>query len=141
MENNKKFDGSLSISSVQSNLEPSFVSLRIRDDKSGIPFLHLKMSHEEFSKALTGLAERPCELKFFGLRDVGKIYEHKTEIIDFDKPIYNLTDAMIREKIAEYEVDGWQGRDMDARNHHMAVSGNGYLYKIIFGRYVEEKDA
>ena len=44
MENSKKFEGGISISSVTSSKEPAFVSVRIRDEKSGIPFLHIKLS-------------------------------------------------------------------------------------------------
>lgn len=64
-----KINATLSISYPSSG----GVCVRIRDETSSIEFVDLKISHEEFSKALSTLQSRPatdCEVR--GLKNVGK---------------------------------------------------------------------
>lgn len=63
---------------IQATLSLSFpsqggVSIRLRDNASRIEFVDAEISHEEFSRALSSLQERPlieCEVR--GLQYVGK---------------------------------------------------------------------
>jgi len=64
-----KINGTLSISFPSDGS----VNIRIRDDASSIVFVDMCVSHEEFSRALSTLAERPvisCDVR--GLEYVGK---------------------------------------------------------------------
>ena len=80
MKNVKRGSVSFTITRPQSNIEGDYISLAIEDDVSWIRFVKLKISLENFTRALTGLAAQQAEAEFFGLEYVGKkqIQENRT---------------------------------------------------------------
>lgn len=55
--------------------------IRFRENDSRVEFATMKLSLEDFSKALTGLAEVEGDLEVRGLALVGKVAQSKVEIV------------------------------------------------------------
>lgn len=58
MARDLQFKGTLSIGSLNSG-EDGCVRIEVQDDNSHLTFLEIRISHEEFSRAMTGLSNRP----------------------------------------------------------------------------------
>ena len=123
--------GKISINRTTSNKEGDFVSIEITDEKSHVQFCRIKISLLEFAKVITGLSFRSCELDLMGLDAVGKIREHKEEII----PLPNKEKQ--DETLAPYEIDGWIGDRRDLLSHHRwFCKDDKWFAKVNFTRYV-----
>lgn len=109
----------MKINATLSITRPSgdYVSISIRDEASRIRFVELNISHEEFSRALGSLAERPaieCDVR--GLENVGKQVDTETFIIKPDTDIpgkhrdyMGAEAALIEAAIAQgFGGDGWE---------------------------------
>lgn len=97
---------SLTISRVHG--DGDFIEVRIRDEKSFIEFVTVKVELAEFAQAITGLAAVPCELETRGLDKVGK-YRHHDKI---SFPINTPSWSSDRREIAAKELlnhlpEGW----------------------------------
>ena len=134
----KYLNGHISISSVQSNTEPNYISIEIGDRKSHVTIIRVKISYEDFGKVVTGRGYTDCKFELFDTKNVGKICEHKEEDIDFGDDDKSHDDDFIRQTIARYEVNGWTGRDSDAHNHHRWVGPGTHIRRITFYRFVDD---
>ena len=79
----EKIKGKLTISRVHPNQGEDWIEVTLDDKNSGIQFAEVRINLEEFSKAITGLGARPCEIEVGGLDLVGKKLETKTHIVTF----------------------------------------------------------
>jgi len=121
--------------------EKDYISIEIEDELSSIRFLSLKMSLLNFANAITGQGYLPVDFKLGGLKNVGKKLEVKTLEVHIPKKNPKrafLSDEDIRQAIKISEVDGWKGRDKDAKNHHNYLPGDNY--KINFHRWISVKN-
>lgn len=112
------------------------IHIDIKDEGSGTNFVEITMSPADFATCLTGLYTTDVDVQVRGLEKVGKIREYKTESIPrahFGN-VYEAKPELIREVLSGYEVDGWQARDDDVRNHHNYSRDS---VKVIFERWVE----
>lgn len=127
--------GYLSINRAGDGLE-YWMSIKLEDVSSGITFLEVRLSLENMMKALTNLGNIDCTFKLRGIENVGKGYEHKTELVKV-KRTFGITDEEVDEVVQPYEVDGWSARKSDLKNHHNYLK-DGYI-KVHFSRFVERK--
>ena len=134
----KYLDGHISISSVQSNREPNYISIEIGDRKSHITMIRVKISYEDFGKVVTGRGYTDCKFDLSDTKNVGKICENKVENVDFGDDDKSHDDDFIRQTIARYEVNGWRGVDSDAKNHHRWVGNKTNIRRISFFRFVDD---
>jgi len=134
--------GRISINKVTCQApEKDYVIIELEDELSSVEFVQARMSLETFGRALFGLSSLPVEFELRGLDKVGKKLENKIEevFIPCETELY-ATDKEIRQAIKKYEVDGWIGRDENAKNHHNWVGYrgiDGYTARVIFRRWVE----
>jgi hypothetical protein len=92
------------------------VSIKIHDNNSGVDFLEVKMSLENFSEALFGLARVDCEFATKELDLIGTTREIKVvNVPDFGGDEISLK---------PYLVDGWK-YVYGWGNHHYKT-GDGY---------------
>lgn len=142
-----KIDATLSITRPSGD----YVSISIRDEASRITFLELNISHEEFSRALGSLAERPaldCNVR--GLENVGKTVEVQTFIIHPNTEIPNkyLDYATAEAALIEAAVAQGFGGDEWIISAHPALrsqQGSGKLagrpwYRMERKRYVASSE-
>ena len=118
------------------------VRIEVTDDKSGLRVVEIKLTRDNFAKALGKLAFIPCKFTMSDAKNIGKKREVKIELVFI--PIYcctddeNMNDKRIREQFAPFEVDGWVGDIRSAQNHHNVdkYDDNGKYYNVTFSRYV-----
>jgi len=130
--NREYLKGNISIGRVTSNVEENYIGIRIEDELSGINLLEIKISYEAFGNAVTGLSSQDIEYTLGRFDLAGKKREVKTENIMF---LPNKTDKDIRDCISCFEINGWKGRDEDAKNHHNRMGQD--IYKVTFVRWVD----
>jgi len=109
------------------------VSIEVTDKLSGIPFLELEISHEQFGRALGSQACRPCEFELRDTERVGKRMEVKTVML----PRYLGQDREVAlakslEDAQPYEVDGWVAEIEQAYR----TQQHGHYLVVVFRRYV-----
>ena len=116
------------------------ITITRQEGLSGCEFVAARLSLADFSAAITGMGGMPCEFelraKYVGLRA-----EHKLVPVfvpNFDQ--LKDRDKVCRKAIQAYEVDGWSGRDADAKNNHRRASSDakGTTYSVAFFRYVDD---
>ena len=138
-----KLPGKISISRSTGPDGHSFV-VTIHDARSGVQFLEATVSLEDFAMALTGVAERSCDLNLRGLDVLGKLREIKHEVIEipekFRRPRLSDDAAAVDEIVAPFEVDGWMCHSRnDLWNGHRRERGTE-RYRVGFVRYVDAPD-
>lgn len=139
--------GQVTISRVSSAMGDDYICLRIQDGKSGITFVNVNMSVENFGYAITGLGSIECNLEFNKLDCVGMKRESKEisvpviEVSTSDKSIKaSLLEEMVTvASLAPFEVDGWKARKGDFGNHHRFNRHSGESYRVVFERHVNEE--
>lgn len=133
-----KLKGTITIARSSGDIEGGRnIHIEIRDELSGVEFVDLRMTAEDFGNACVGsLAFRPCEIEIQGLDKIGKKRENKTEKIKFNRFGGGKREGkMLKEVLAPYEVDGWTARIEDLTDGHRAA-GDG-CQNVSFVRWVE----
>lgn len=116
------------------------INIEIIDDGSHCTAAEFTMTLADFALALTNMGHVDGELCFNDSGVIGKIHEHKEEIVNLPAPSYRVTPEQVRQSVAVHEVDGWRGDDRDATNHYRHVRGSENSYRVTYRRYVERKD-
>lgn len=117
------------------------ISIEMTDELSGVLFLSIELSPEDFMNALTGRADKPCEFELRGMELVGKRQETKHH------ELVSTYSWLKKEQILEdlhkaaksYEVDGWQAMiNPDSRLEPIERHKDGTaLFDVSFFRYVD----
>lgn len=127
--------------------ERGSVCISVIDETSGIEFVEVYLTPEQFALAVTGLSACPAKLETRALQYVGKKREMKTEKIMVQLPSGAWEpakkEAIVREASKSFEVDGWMCspyRCCNTRGGMRLVGGTfSTLYEcdVDFIRYVE----
>lgn len=117
----------------------STMKIELQDEVSGLRFLEVELAASDLMLACTGLAGLPCEFELRYLESVGKRREYKEEIVPIPTLGASVTDESISKAFEPFEVDGWKGSQIDARNHHRFVEYKGEysLYRVGFTRFID----
>lgn len=128
--------GKISIHRYQSNVPPyGGVHIEVSDRSSGMEFLKVDMTFEEFGNVMSGLGYVDCEFELRNTNLVGCKRESKEEKIQLrDKEFIIRDESRQNELLAPYEVDGWVARRSDLENHHK-IKNN--IVTVVFTRFVE----
>lgn len=112
-------------------------NLTIRDQSSGIEFVDIEMSAEQFADTITAHSTMDVQCEVRGLHLLGMQIETKQEIVPFEHRYERDEEkrqSAANAAISPFEVDGWKGRVDDLFNpHHNAGSGK---HRVTFTRYV-----
>jgi hypothetical protein len=126
----------------EANSRGDYIHIRIEDEKSGVAFLDIDMSMENFAYALTQSSNIPCNLTLHDIENVGKKIETKEELVPFRSGAERYGSREERNaKLAAlkpFEIDGWKGNISKVGNWHYGDSERGYL--VTFTRYVEDSE-
>lgn len=99
----KILDTSIRLGRVQSNREDDYISLEIEDEASGIHFLEIKLSMEQFGRLVGGTSNVKVKTTLRGLDNIGKKHETRQGAMFIDAIEYDsLVDSVphhSREKI------------------------------------------
>jgi hypothetical protein len=130
--------GKITLGRYQTNYdEPNPIYIQIEDDLSGVTFLKVQLSLENFAKMITGLGYIDCDFELGGLDKVGAKREHKEEIIPVPNNFSFREDTDLIDKYMKiYEVDGWLGRREDFDNNHNRVKGKS-AFEVNFTRWIK----
>lgn len=141
MSDEIKGHGSIGLSTSRSNTAGEMVVIRVRDHKrrSGIQFLELHLTPEQFGRCLAGNQDVPCEFSLRWTDSIGKKRERKTELVEVPKGDYDDRERRAAAAIAPFEVDGWSGSVQDACNrHHIEETRDkSEVYRVSFSRLVD----
>lgn len=140
----KKFIGKIDFFTVSQNTDPRYLAgFEIRDARSGDILIRGEMPFQNLGQCLLS-SETNFEGEYFGGENLGKKREVKREQISLPKEIPSLYNkpkkeqlTLARQIIHPYEIDGWQGRDIDLLNHHN-FNSKTKKYEVVFIRYVED---
>lgn len=142
--------GRLSISRISSNApeRDNMISITVEDKASGIGFVNVLITPEQFAMALTGLSSCECELELRGLQHVGKKRETKQLIlhVSFDRFARKEDrEVKLREAAAQYEVEGWMVNPyftLNSQGGAKYVQGTDDVHRcrVNFTRYVAQEN-
>jgi hypothetical protein len=109
----------------------------VTDSESRTQFIEIQLTAEALATAMAcRLVD--CTFETFGLHKLGTRREYKTEEVTLPERCYfrEKDEPLVRAAIAAHEVDGWIGRDEDARNGHRRVAGKPNTFSVTFERWV-----
>jgi len=133
-------DGKITLSRYNSNYEDKEpIHIKLEDESSGVQFIDISMTLENFALMLTNLGYIDCEFQLRGLDNVGKQREHKVEYIPMPKGFWMPTKEDAITLIKPFEVDGWMGSVDDVLNHHNHDKKEGCV-RVGFIRWTDKSD-
>lgn len=100
------------------------IKISIGDRDSSLRLIELEMTYDEFTRALTGVASSPAEVRAIigveGFKNLGKI--RKTKTVECAKVSYKKDEQreeVLRDFAENYEPDGWElgGDGCDSQQH------------------------
>lgn len=118
-----------------------YVEIELKDANNRIELLTIRISYEQFTHLILGLAGRDCTYEIRGKSFIGMKRENKTITVDISGLPYMTTDEQYLERLNPHEIDGWQGSLSDIKNHKNHIhdkNGKSQLAKVKFVRYVEQ---
>ena len=122
------------------------IAISIECKTSGIEFVELELTPEEFGNAVTGLSSIPVECEVRGLDKVGMKRERRIELFDVVLASLKKSDneAAILSAAERFEVDGWKASAYHALNVQdgkMLIDSAKRLYrcKVEFFRWVDQE--
>lgn len=116
----------------------SDVRIALTEERSGIQFLKIHMSLEEFGRMLHNPTTAQCTFEVRGLDRLGWLREHKTVVVLIGDGGVSSKDAEAQDAIlAPYETQGWRGDRSDLTNSHRQVhTTDGLAARVSFTRHV-----
>ena len=85
-------------------------TIHVRDEASGVSFCEVTLTPEEFSSALSRLADTPCNITVRGVDKIGKKHEHKSFVFEIkERPAYHEHDGIraLAQQLLDEEGDGY----------------------------------
>lgn len=118
----------------------STMKIELRDESSGVRFLEVELTAEDLMLAISGRSEMDCQFELKYLETVGKLREHKEEIVPIPTMGVFVTAEVVTKALEPFEIDGWKARREDAKNHHRFVEYKAEysLYRVSFTRFVDQ---
>jgi hypothetical protein len=134
-----KTKGRITISSVNSSLSDDYINISVTDKVSGTEVVHVKLSHEDFARALTGQGYIPAELQVFKSDNFGKKLEVRTINVPVKLSAYGGNDiSLLQEAAKPFEKNGWKLQDSEINSRRYDREGG--MYSSTFYRHVEIKE-
>jgi hypothetical protein len=117
----------------------SKMRLEIEDEISGITFVSVELTLENFAKAITGMAMVEGEMRVGELELVGKKREMKKETVSVEN--VNLKYEELVKLAAPFEIDGWQNLLHKGSRFDVTQNKKGEMsYTIPFVRWIDAPD-
>lgn len=129
--------GNITISAPYGD-DVNYIQIEFRDESSHTRFLRATLSYENFTRALTGRGDVPCEFSLTADK-VGLIHQYKREKVFIPDGEFATRKERAAEAVKAIEADGWVGRAEDALNQHNLLKreDQGAWYTISFVRYIK----
>lgn len=132
----EQLEGRISIGRFHgTQVDNKSIYIDIEDASSTIGFIRVLLTPEALALALTGRGDIDCTFELRGVQNVGKVRETKT----IGYPVTGMypTYEVMRELVADDEVNGWVARlDPDSRTVARREY-NAYLAQVVFTRFVD----
>ncbi len=133
----KELKGRVTISRVMDASEETPIWIDIKDENSHVLACRIKITLEQYAKAITGLAEIPCSMEFNDSGLVGKIRIRKSIIVPHSKNYFQTpeeTAKHIAENCPDVIADGWEPYLNDFNNQYRHTEAG---MTVNFTKYVD----
>ena len=138
MKPTKTYNGQLTIRYSHGIEEGVIVS--VMDEVSRTRAIEVIISFEEFGRALSSAAKRPCTFEYGKEAYIGKKKpEHKFEVVELPHSVIHKSQARVKKLLAPYEIDGWKACYHDVynpHNHQGRYNADSAMVRIGFRRWV-----
>lgn len=131
----------LQLSRFTDNRGPGGWRLCVTEQQSGIQFLEMHLTHEQFSEMVGAVYISDAQGELFVNNRIGLKHECKSVDVPFDRVAYDYTKAgwekfavFAREYAAEHHP-GWELSDYDLKEHN-GHRNNGKVYSISLHRWL-----
>lgn len=152
----KQLEGTIRFARIQSNREDDYIQIEIDDEKSGIAFISVKMSMEQFGKVVAGVSNNKVKMEVRGLDNIGKRHERKPGRFIIPKVAYDRIDAAnrsrgtLQEALGEWlqenaKEDGWKISTYLGSRNSIEPAGDSWLdgdkaLNFHYYRYVDDNE-
>lgn len=135
--------GHITISRTSGTRRGDDVRICIEDHNAGVVACEVKMTLENFAKAITNQGFIDCVVEFNDSGKVGTQRENKTELVPVpEKRSYDNREGWQEKSLAPFLVDGWYPRSGDINNHHRQrrdENGNTFQEVVFFRNVPKQK--
>lgn len=147
----KELKGSIRFSRIYTNRGDDYVSFEVEDSLSGIHFLHINLSMENFGKLMSSASFVDVDMEVRGLQNVGKKYESKRGSITISNEEYSrIVDGtrysegkkVLGEWLKENaKLDGWHINTYLGSQDSVVGSGDKKTLNFTYFRFVDEENS
>jgi len=132
--------GTFRVTRVTRGHGEDYINVEVVDELSGMPFVELSISPQQFGLGLTGV-NASCEFKFSHVDRVGKIRQEKEERVKVDRSsVSNDLHETLLMAAQPFCVDGWMPILREkARYAPVETSAFEATYIVLFVRFVDAK--
>lgn len=135
----KTLKGKLTISRAMSNREDDYVEIRIEDEVSGVEFVSINLSMEQYGHAVAGTSYQSIEYTARDMDCIGKVKEREAARVPIPSPLaYNRQGAEEYVK-ANFQREGWILDSYLGSQNSITGTGVDYYANISYYRYVEQQ--
>lgn len=131
--------GFITISRPSFGSDKEIISIKIGDSASHKQFVEVEIGLREFALVLTGQGHVTCQFELNNVELVGKIREHKTEMVPLPESYYGMSGEALACLLAPFETNGWKGCLSDLKNGkcHSTNPDGQRVANVGFIRYVD----
>lgn len=115
MDRGRKLKGSIRFGAVSGGYGDGFVSVEIEDEVSGITFLELELSYEQFGRLVGSNGSVDCEFTPRGLGNIGKVREYEKASVTIPTSEYQKIIGRVPYDAQKTALASWL-RDNHARD-------------------------
>ncbi len=109
------------------------ILIEVAEGRSRCRAILVSIGCEEFGRAVTGMGFVPCLIEHFNDSNrIGMQREHKS--VGIVPPPYTATEGECKDRLAPFEVDGWEGSIADLKNRRNDVKDG--TRRVLFVRWV-----
>lgn len=133
----RKLKGKLTISRVMSNQCDDYMEIVVEDDISGVEFLSIKLSMEQYGKAVAGSSYQDIEYEDHGMVNIGKVKEREKAQVPIPKQLVFNRKCAEEYVVANCQREGWHLDSYLGSQRSFVDIGPDTYANVSYYRYVE----
>lgn len=148
----KELQGSIRFGAVSDTRGDGYVSIELEDNNSGIQFLEIKLSHEEFGRLVGTNGSVDCKYTVRGAENIGKVYDHKKGTIKVPADVYRKLTTSVKYDDQKEKLGQWLKQNAKEEGWHISAylgsrgsivgsgsDGEPVTLNFTYFRYVDQK--
>lgn len=134
--------GEMTFSRVMCNMEDDYMEITLSDSISGIEFVSVRLSMEQYGKLISGQSYQKVDYELRGAGNIGKVKESEPAQIALPHDLYHYNKKPVQDWLeANCQREGWYMDTYLGSQGSVVRSGNTDYANIRYYRYVEPQDA